>query len=99
MAMAPVTIRNDVELYLFQGDDSISGFLAYDTDLFSADTATLLADRFLTALSALVECPDAVLAEVDVRSVGSGSGWVRCRRVRRWRMKRRVGWRSCSRGG
>ncbi|WP_203350690.1 non-ribosomal peptide synthetase [Streptomyces sp. S-9] len=70
MVMAPVTIRNDVELYLFQGDDGISGFLAYDTDLYAADTAALLADRFLTALSALVECPDAVLAEVDVRSVG-----------------------------
>ncbi|MFZ4191869.1 condensation domain-containing protein, partial [Streptomyces pseudogriseolus] len=70
MVMAPVTIRNDVELYLFQGDDSISGFLAYDTDLYAADTATLLADRFLTALSALVERPDAVLAKVDVRSAG-----------------------------
>ncbi|MCM2515379.1 amino acid adenylation domain-containing protein [Streptomyces griseoincarnatus] len=69
MVMAPVTIRNDVELYLWQGDDGVTGFLAYDTDLYSADTATLLADRFLTALSAFTECPDAVVAEVDVRSV------------------------------
>ncbi|MBJ6612902.1 hypothetical protein H4K38_04565 [Streptomyces sp. I3(2020)] len=70
MVMAPVTIRNDVELYLWQGDDGVTGFLAYDTDLYSADTATLLADRFLTALSVFVKCPDAVVAEVDVRSVG-----------------------------
>ncbi|WP_241672262.1 condensation domain-containing protein, partial [Streptomyces sp. IB2014 016-6] len=70
MVMAPTTIRNDCELYLWQGEDGITGFLGYDTDLFSADTASLLADRFHTALTALVEAPDRELAELDVRSVG-----------------------------
>ncbi|MFI1642856.1 condensation domain-containing protein, partial [Streptomyces fungicidicus] len=68
--MAPATIRNDFELYLWQGDDGVTGFLGYDTDLYSADTSHLLAGRFLATLSALVGCPDAELAEVDVRSVG-----------------------------
>ncbi|MER6505127.1 condensation domain-containing protein, partial [Streptomyces sp. NPDC001455] len=66
----PAGSQFDLSLHLEQGEDAITGYLTYDTDLYSADTATLLADRFLTALSVLVECPDAVLAEVDVRSVG-----------------------------
>ncbi|MFE7755046.1 condensation domain-containing protein, partial [Streptomyces sp. NPDC057418] len=70
MVMAPATIRNDCELYLWQGDDGVTGFLGYDTDLYSADTAALLAGRFLSALTALVGDPDGELSGVDVRSVG-----------------------------
>ncbi|WP_330177299.1 amino acid adenylation domain-containing protein [Streptomyces sp. NBC_01498] len=68
--MAPTTIRNDCELYLWQGENGITGFLGYDTDLFTADTAGLLADRFRTALTALVDGPGQELAGLDVRSVG-----------------------------
>ncbi|QHY94270.1 Tyrocidine synthase 3 [Streptomyces sp. S4.7] len=70
MVMAPTTVRNDCELYLWQGEDGITGFLGYDTDLFSTDTASLLANRFHTVVHALVDAPDRELAELDVRSVG-----------------------------
>ncbi|WP_327750271.1 condensation domain-containing protein [Streptomyces sp. NBC_00496] len=73
--MAPSTIRNDIELYLWQGDDGITGFLAYDTDLFAAETATHLAERFRTALTAIVTDPDRDLADVSVVSGGEWGRW------------------------
>ncbi|MEV7023614.1 amino acid adenylation domain-containing protein [Kitasatospora sp. NPDC093558] len=66
LVTAPGTVRNDLELYLWQGEDGITGFLGYDTDLFEAGTAELLAERFGAVLVALVERPDAAAAELDV---------------------------------
>ncbi|WP_323379700.1 condensation domain-containing protein, partial [Streptomyces alkaliphilus] len=70
LAMAPATIRNDCELYLWQSKDGITGFLGYDTDLFSAETASLLADRFLAALTAITDDPSCEVRDVGVLSVG-----------------------------
>ncbi|EGX55946.1 non-ribosomal peptide synthase, partial [Streptomyces zinciresistens K42] len=49
LVMAPDTVRNDCELYLWQGEDGVTGFLGYDSDLFAPETAALLAARFHTA--------------------------------------------------
>jgi amino acid adenylation domain-containing protein len=65
LAMAPSGIRHDYELYLWRGEDHLTGFLGYDADLFDPATADLLAGRFTAAVAALTERPDAVLSEVD----------------------------------
>ncbi|GAB1511085.1 non-ribosomal peptide synthetase [Actinophytocola sp. KF-1] len=66
LVMAPTGVRHDCELYLWQGEDGLTGFLGYDADLFDATTAGLLADRFAVAVAALVDRPGAQLSEVDV---------------------------------
>ncbi len=101
MSPAPVPFRTtpyDLVVQAEERDGRVTGHLLFNTDLFERSTAQLIADRLATVVQALADGHPLTVAEVDVRSVGSGSGWVRCRRVRRWRMKRRVGWRSCSRG-
>ncbi|MFF7990861.1 amino acid adenylation domain-containing protein [Kitasatospora xanthocidica] len=78
LVTAPGTVRHDLELYLWQGEDGITGFLGYDTDLFEADTAELLAERFGTALAAVVAGPDAPVGELDVAGeveAGRRAGW------------------------
>jgi amino acid adenylation domain-containing protein len=66
VVMAPSGVRHDCELYLWQGEDRLTGFLGYDTDLFDPATAALLAGRFVATVTALVEHPDARLSDVDV---------------------------------
>ncbi|PRY45203.1 non-ribosomal peptide synthetase [Umezawaea tangerina] len=68
LLMAPAAIQHDVELYLWLTPEGLTGFLGYDTDLFDASTARLLADRFGVALTALLDDPDVDLAELDVRT-------------------------------
>ncbi|MFI9788333.1 amino acid adenylation domain-containing protein [Kitasatospora sp. NPDC051984] len=85
LVTAPGTARNDLELYLWQGEDAITGFLGYDTDLFEPDTAELLAARFGTALAAVVTRPDAPLAELDV------AGAVEAARREAWAVAPAVG--------
>ncbi|WP_229373176.1 condensation domain-containing protein, partial [Umezawaea beigongshangensis] len=66
LTAAPSGIRHDYELYLWQGEDHLTGFLSYDTDLFDPATAALLADRFTAAVAALVDRLDSPLSDVDV---------------------------------
>ena len=65
---APSGVRHDFELYLWQGDDYLSGFLGYDTDLFDPATVELLADRFITTVTALVDGPGTLLSDMDAVS-------------------------------
>ncbi len=73
----PAGTQFDFSLHLEQGEDAITGYLTYNTDLYADGTARYFTERLASVVSALVECPDAVLAEVDVRSVG-GAGAVGC---------------------
>ncbi|MGB9999694.1 condensation domain-containing protein, partial [Streptomyces pseudogriseolus] len=66
----PAGTQFDFSLHLEQGEDAITGYLTYNTDLYADGTARYFTERLASVVSALVECPDAVLAEVDVRSVG-----------------------------
>ncbi|HEX6340506.1 condensation domain-containing protein, partial [Umezawaea sp.] len=68
LLMAPAAVQHDVELYLWLTPEGLTGFLGYDTDLFDASTARLLADRFGVALTSLLADPDGDLADVDVRT-------------------------------
>ncbi|QFZ21174.1 non-ribosomal peptide synthetase [Saccharothrix syringae] len=70
LLMAPAAIQHDVELYLWLTPEGVTGFLGYDTDLFDASTAGLLADRFGVALGALLADLDVELAGLDVRTSG-----------------------------
>ncbi|MHC3456190.1 condensation domain-containing protein, partial [Streptomyces prasinus] len=66
----PAGTQFDLSLHLEQGEDAITGYLTYNTDLYADSTARFFTERLVSVVSALVECPDAELAEVDVRSVG-----------------------------
>nr|WP_191909864.1 non-ribosomal peptide synthetase [Microbispora cellulosiformans] len=66
LTMAPAAIQYDVEMYLWQTGDRVTGFLGYDADLFDAETVRLLAGRFGVALRALTEGLDGPLTELDV---------------------------------
>ncbi|MEU5512764.1 condensation domain-containing protein, partial [Streptomyces fungicidicus] len=66
----PAGTQFDLSLHLEQGEDAITGYLTYNTDLYADSTARFFTERLTSVVSALVGCPDAELAEVDVRSVG-----------------------------
>ncbi|WP_254667828.1 condensation domain-containing protein, partial [Streptomyces griseus] len=66
----PAGTQFDLSLHLEQGEDAITGYLTYNTDLYADGTARLFPERLASVVSALVGDPDVVLAEVDVRSVG-----------------------------
>ncbi|GLZ31526.1 hypothetical protein Lesp02_37140 [Lentzea sp. NBRC 105346] len=66
--MAPAAIQYDLELYLWLTPDGLTGFLGYDTDLYDAATAELIADRFGVALTSLLTSLDTPLEDLDVRT-------------------------------
>ncbi|MFD3924448.1 condensation domain-containing protein, partial [Streptomyces sp. NPDC058595] len=66
----PAGTQFEFSLHLEQGEDAITGYLTYNTDLYADSTARLVPERLATVVSALAERPDSVLAELDVRSVG-----------------------------
>jgi amino acid adenylation domain-containing protein len=66
----PSATQHDLELYVWSGDQAMTGFLGYDTDLFTADTAQHFADRLEILLSAVVAEPDQRLGDVTVTFPG-----------------------------
>ncbi|MFE7759748.1 condensation domain-containing protein, partial [Streptomyces sp. NPDC057429] len=66
----PAGTQFDLSLHLEQGEDAITGYLTYNTDLYADSTARLFPERLASVVSAFAECPDGELAGVDVRSVG-----------------------------
>ncbi|GLH76246.1 hypothetical protein SSBR45G_11540 [Bradyrhizobium sp. SSBR45G] len=58
------TTRFDIETHLFERDGAIAGLLVYASDLFTAATATRLADQFVTLLAAALAAPDLPLSSL-----------------------------------
>ncbi|WP_186763185.1 non-ribosomal peptide synthetase [Lentzea tibetensis] len=72
----PAGTQFDLSLHLEQTPRAVTGHLTYNTDLFEAGTAQLLADRLALVVEALAERPDTTLAELDVRtSAERETGW------------------------
>ncbi|WP_169314303.1 non-ribosomal peptide synthetase [Streptomyces piniterrae] len=64
--LEPSAVQHEAELYLWSGGEEFHGFLGYDTDVFRADSAERLVDRFLTLLGAAVADPDRPLGRLPV---------------------------------
>ncbi|ONI78088.1 hypothetical protein ALI144C_32460, partial [Actinosynnema sp. ALI-1.44] len=66
----PSATQHDLEMYVWSGRADMMGFLGYDADLFTADTAHHIADRWGSLLSTVVAGPDQDLTEVPVTFPG-----------------------------
>ncbi|WP_436499027.1 non-ribosomal peptide synthetase/MFS transporter [Actinokineospora sp. HUAS TT18] len=69
--------RYDLELYLAESGDGYDASLVYNSDLFSADRVTLLADHFTRLLIALLDRPDAPVSTADFLTEGELADLVR----------------------
>ena len=62
------TARFDLELYLRESEEGLSGFLGYSTDLFDATTAARLVEHFQSLVEATVARPELPLASLPLLS-------------------------------
>jgi amino acid adenylation domain-containing protein len=60
------TVRFDLELYLWDESEEITGFFAYNTDLFDAPTITRLTRHFQTLLEGIVADPDQPISDLPL---------------------------------
>ena len=63
-----VATRFDLEVYLYEYDDSLSGFVTYDTALFERPTVERLMKHLVTVLDHAVSEPDTRTAELRLHS-------------------------------
>lgn len=61
-----VMVRMDMEFHLFEVQESINGFILYNTDLFESPTIVRLLSHFLNLLKAVAESPQRKISEYEV---------------------------------
>jgi len=64
------TSQFDLSIHLFEVDDSLEGFIEYDTDLFDSDRIQRMVSHFETLLAGLAANPDAELASIPILTEG-----------------------------
>ena len=60
------TVRADLELFLFEGDQTLSGECVYSTALFDATTIERLVGHYQTLLTAIVQNPTQLLTDLPL---------------------------------
>ncbi|MBO4275901.1 condensation domain-containing protein, partial [Microbispora triticiradicis] len=78
LAVEPVPVRPrasqfELSVHLEQSVEGLGGFLTYNTDLFDARSAWLLAERLAVVVEALAADPGARVVDLDVRTAGEKS--------------------------
>ncbi|TLP54071.1 non-ribosomal peptide synthetase, partial [Microbispora triticiradicis] len=68
--MAPAGTQFELSVHLEQSVEGLGGFLTYNTDLFDARSACLLAERLTVVVEALAADPGARVMDLDVRTAG-----------------------------
>ncbi|MBO4275692.1 AMP-binding protein, partial [Microbispora triticiradicis] len=71
--MAPAGTQFELSVHLEQSVEGLGGFLTYNTDLFDARSAWLLAERLSVVVEALAADPGARVVDLDVRTAGEKS--------------------------
>ncbi|MCF3650813.1 SDR family NAD(P)-dependent oxidoreductase [Synoicihabitans lomoniglobus] len=60
--------RSDLDLYLWEQDDHLSGYFLYNTDLFDVGTVDRLTRRLVTFLTHATQTPDAPLGSLKMEA-------------------------------
>ncbi|WP_405089108.1 amino acid adenylation domain-containing protein [Microbispora sp. NBC_01389] len=68
--MAPAGTQFELSVHLEQSVEGLGGFLTFNTDLFDARSACLLAERLAVVIEALAADPEVRVADLDVRTAG-----------------------------
>jgi amino acid adenylation domain-containing protein len=59
-------VANDIGLWLMERPETVAGFLSYNADIFSPETAQRFCDRYLTLLDSIVADPHRPIGQLDM---------------------------------
>jgi amino acid adenylation domain-containing protein len=61
-------VRSDLDLYMGESAEGLSGYFMYSTDLFEASTIGRMSERFRLLTESLLRNPDVALADLEVET-------------------------------